>query len=506
MTSLRRPYGYGWRSSKHLFIATACVAMFTETLLYGFVVPILPYMLEVRLHADPAQTQSLTSSLLSIHGFVTLISAPFIAALVDKMANQKIPFLLSLTVCVTGTILVALTPTFWALFLGRLLQAIAGSAAWIVCLAIVTDKAGEGNVGKVMGMSMSFVMMGTVGGPVVAGILLEYRGYWSAWSVPLTILLLDIIARLIMIEPQQPSPPTVNPRLENGSSAITHNSVAAAIENTETSPLLPHHVRTAETGCQASDAPSAAPASGFYVKMLRDARILASVANTIVHSAIIAGFETTFPVHLRQVFNWGPSSVGVIFFILQVPSIFLGPVSGWLRDRFGIRYPTMVGWTLIAPLIWLLGIPGNVNYAGADDKGHGKAIFISSMTGIGIFMPLILGAGFIHTITVLQDIESKQPNIFGANGGRSRAFAMNSVGFNLGLMFGPLLSTFLSEAIGYYYMNLPSAWSWQVFRSAFSIRNTRREIEIPQNKSLASSERQPWVLEWPQHAQYVADH
>lgn len=287
----------------------------------------------------------------------------------------------------------------WALYLGRLLQAIAGSAAWIVCLAILTKKAGEGNVGKMMGLSMSFVMLGTVGGPVVAGVLLEWQGYWSAWSVPLTILVVDIIARLIMIEP---SPPTVDSCLENGSSAITHNGAPAAIENTETSPLLSHQVRNSETCSRDGDNRSAAPASGFYCRMLGDARILASVANTIVHSAIIAGFETTFPVHLRQVFNWGPSSVGLIFFTLQVPAIFFGPVSGWLRDRFGIRYPTMAGWVLVAPLIWLLGIPGNLNYPGADAKGHGKAIFILSTAGIGMAMPLILGAGFVHTISELD--------------------------------------------------------------------------------------------------------
>ncbi|KAL4938534.1 hypothetical protein BDV06DRAFT_225901 [Aspergillus oleicola] len=36
-------------------------------------------MLEVRLHIDPAQTQSLTTRLLTIYGVVTLITAPFIA-------------------------------------------------------------------------------------------------------------------------------------------------------------------------------------------------------------------------------------------------------------------------------------------------------------------------------------------------------------------------------------------------------------------------------------------
>ncbi|PGH27862.1 hypothetical protein AJ80_00412 [Polytolypa hystricis UAMH7299] len=460
--SVQHAYGYAWRSSKFLIIATACIALLTgippspvvvETLLYGFVVPILPYMLEVRLHRDPGETQSLTTGLLSIHGFVTLISAPVTAALLDKTANRKIPLLLSLAMCLTGTLLVAFTPTFWLLYLGRILQALAGSAAWLVCVAMLTENAGERSVGRMMGLSMSFVMTGTIGGPIVGGALLEWLGYWPAWCVPLGILLLDIIARLIMIEPPR------QPR-SDGSSATARDVAKADIENTETSPLLPPlpQVETAETEPQASDTTRPAGQSdGFYFEMLRDVRVLASLANSIVYSAIIAGFNTTLPVHLRQIFNWGSLNVGMTIFILQVPTIFFGPLSGWLRDRVGLRYPTTVGWVLLVPLMWCLGVPGNPTFPWADAESHGKAIFISCMAGIGVVSTLVQGSGFLHTIAVVQDIESKRPNIFGAHGGRSRAFAMNSVGFNLGQMLGPLLAGYLSEAIGYYYMNVTLA-------------------------------------------------
>ena len=58
-------------------------------------------------------------------------------------------------------------------------------------------------MGKTMGMSMSFIMAGTVGGPVVSGALIEWLGYWPAWSVPLAVLQLDMIGRAIAILPDQ---------------------------------------------------------------------------------------------------------------------------------------------------------------------------------------------------------------------------------------------------------------------------------------------------------------
>lgn len=86
-------------------------------LLYGFVVPILPYMLEVRLGQNPAQTQQLTAWLLGIHGFATVIFAPILAHFIDKTSNRRSPLLISLAVAFGGTILVAATPTCMSLAL-----------------------------------------------------------------------------------------------------------------------------------------------------------------------------------------------------------------------------------------------------------------------------------------------------------------------------------------------------------------------------------------------------
>lgn len=68
-------------------------------------------MLEVRLGRDPADTQITISGLLSVHGLATLIAAPVLAALLDRAPNGKTPFLLALTSCVVGTVLVAATPS-----------------------------------------------------------------------------------------------------------------------------------------------------------------------------------------------------------------------------------------------------------------------------------------------------------------------------------------------------------------------------------------------------------
>lgn len=88
-----------------------------ETFLFGFLVPILSYMLEGRLHLDPSQTQPLTSALCTIHGFFGLVSAPVIAHFDDKSSNRKIPLVAALVGCFVGTLMIALARSRKFLFL-----------------------------------------------------------------------------------------------------------------------------------------------------------------------------------------------------------------------------------------------------------------------------------------------------------------------------------------------------------------------------------------------------
>ena len=82
-----------------------------ENFLYGFVVPILPYMIEKRLNLDPAYTQRFTTELLFILGLVSVPAAPVIGHFADKTTSRKIPLLISLVGCTIGTLLVASTPS-----------------------------------------------------------------------------------------------------------------------------------------------------------------------------------------------------------------------------------------------------------------------------------------------------------------------------------------------------------------------------------------------------------
>ncbi|GLA59237.1 hypothetical protein AtubIFM55763_000668 [Aspergillus tubingensis] len=300
--STKRPITQGWRSSSQFVIVTACLAMFTESLLAGFPVPMLPYMLEERLHNDPSQTTSTTNSLLSLQGLAAILAAPSCAALFDTISNQKIPLYLALVLCLAGTALFAITTTSWVLYLGRILQAVAASAAWLACTTMLTEVAGSARAGAMLGLSMSFSTLGTVSGPMFGGVLLGWFGYWPAWSLPMVLLILDMIARFIMIQPDYHL-------LDSQSPISLANRSKICQDVPESSPFLPQSPSfDPDTTTKAeSDSTATAEYRNYYTVMLQDAGMWAAVLNTMSQAALRTAFNATLPVYLRDTFNWGPS-------------------------------------------------------------------------------------------------------------------------------------------------------------------------------------------------------
>lgn len=269
------------------------------------------------------------------------------------------------------------------------MQGVAGSATWIVGFATLSDNVGVEHMGKLLGTATSFVMAGTIGGPMISGSALELFGYWPAWCAPFIVLILDIAMRLVMLE-KRDCRDIVSSKTTSGDEEAS--ALLPPTEATNQTTESDHHAEETEEPAPSEPAPS----RGFYGTMLRDTRVLASIVNTLVASSMITGFETTLPVHLRSTFDWGSLKVGTIFLTLQIPSMILGPVVGWLRDRVGVRYPTTIGWTLTAPLLWLIGVPGQSGFPWASRERGGESIFIAGMTGFGIALPLIRGAGTLQ--------------------------------------------------------------------------------------------------------------
>lgn len=292
--------------------------------------------------------------------------------------------------------------------------------------------------GQTLALAMSFISCGTVSGPAIAGTLFQCVGYWAAWAVPVGLLGLDAVARGVMADNAPPLAGKVD--------GACDDPELDASEPRESDSLLRSHqtksyetidecstygkdnnnsevtVRSSFSSCSSSststldsssNATAPNPTPNFYLTTLTTPALLAGLANTFGFSFILAAFDTTLPLFLRNTFGWGSMPVGLIFLGLQGPIIILGPLVGKMRDRFGCRVPTVLGWALVAPFLALLALVGRPEIAWATSGGsYGEALVIVCIAGIGVGFLLIRGAGAFQVICTVTPSPSSQLNSF----------------------------------------------------------------------------------------------
>ncbi|KAM3419832.1 hypothetical protein BST61_g3161 [Cercospora zeina] len=414
-----------WRSSQSHLIFVATFALFTETLLYGYIVPILKYMVEVRLDLPDERIQILTTALLAN------ISSP------DVFVG-----------CAIGTAMVAWTPSVWVLFLGRIIQGIAGSATWIAAFSMLVDNIAEKRKGTILALAMTFVSCGVLSGPAISGAVFQLAGYWPTWSVPFVLIPIGFITPMLVVNREDESS-------DNGSREVSSTTSTIVSDRDESTRLLSGEERgyqavdsTESNGTSSDhstfDKGSKQPDGGlttsfgdqsFYRVFLSNPRVLAGLANTLFQEAFVSGFDTTLPLHLINTFNWGTLPVGLMFLGLQVPSILLSLPLGGIRDRVGIRTPTVVGWILLIPSLWLIGASEWIDLNIGPRHFDGEPAVITG------------------TVAIVKEMEESSPGGLGPNGANSKLSAIMEMTINMGIMLGPLIAGGLATTIGYYYMN-----------------------------------------------------
>ncbi|KAJ5928373.1 hypothetical protein N7466_007329 [Penicillium verhagenii] len=425
----QRAVRHHWRSSDGFIISTMCLALFTDELLFAFMVPLLPTILEDRIGLAASSTQRYTSIFLAEGAFVSVVSSPFIGSIADATSSKKLLLLILLVLALVSVVCLSLTTTLSWLFIGRFFQSIASNALWIVGMVTMTENIGSEHMGKIAGLSSTMTAVGTTTGPVLAGILFGLGGYWLAWAGAIGFLVVDIIMRLLMVERQHTS------------------------ENEERDPLLNDSSESPSTP-NGIDSPEASPVEiqgwRFYLCLFRQSRFAAGIFGYYVSALLIACFESTLAVHVRDAFGWGVLPVGLLMTSIQGPGMVLAPFVGWLRDRIGSRTPTTIGFIALIPFLFLLGIPGDDRFPWANEGSRGKVIYAVSMAMLGCLMCMLGGVGTMEATETIDLLETDNPGIFGPNGGYSRAIAITGMSFMAGLMTGPLLAGLLVEQLGYF--------------------------------------------------------
>lgn len=193
------PSFLAFRSSQTFIVTTVCLAIFTDILCYGLIVPVMPFSLTVQASVPDDQVQQWTAILLACYNAALVVGSPIAGIYADHSSSRRWPLLLGLLALCACTVLLCLAKSVALLIVGRLLQGLSAAIVWTVGLALLVDTVGR-DIGQAMGWVSIAMAVGLLVAPVIGGAVYAVAGYYAVFYTAFAVIFCDIVLRLVLVE------------------------------------------------------------------------------------------------------------------------------------------------------------------------------------------------------------------------------------------------------------------------------------------------------------------
>jgi MFS family permease len=314
----------------------------------------------------------------------------------------------------SATILFALAPSLTFVLIARALQGFATAIVFTVGFALLFDKIGSEQLGQAMGYTSMALSLGWFLGPVVGGVIYKKWGYFAVFTLPLILVAVEIVLRLLIVEEKK----------EKLKVFITD------VEDGETQPLLTPNVQ-----------PKSAQRNALVV-LIQSPRFLIGMFGFSVLNGQMIAMDGVLPVYIKELFGFNSEQVSLVFLALTMPTL-LSPLFGELSDRLGsTKWPAVAGLTLSIPALLLLRMV-------QEDTKKDLVILIVILVVLGLSFAIGLPPLAAEVMHVVEEIEEKNPGIFGPHGATGQAYGLTNAGLGLGCAVGPIAVGFARVEYGW---------------------------------------------------------
>ena len=291
MTTPHNAPAGGTTPTRALIVSSA--ALFTDMLVHGLAVPVLPLLPSV-VAAGPEATGILFSS----YAAAMIVATLFAGRIVDRY-GPRTPLLIGLVGLAAATLLFATGGPYWLLLVARLAQGMAGGMSWVAALSLIAATTPMEKRGQSMGIALSTITLGVLIGPPLAGFLVEHFGTASPFLFAAAVALADGVLRIMFVKD--------SPRVTDDTAG----------------PLA-------------------------VLKVPGSFSIVLAVA---VGAAVLSGIEPVLPVHLGA----SALTVGLLFGLAALASIIANPVVGRLVTTTSPRMLVGAGVIAVAAALVVTG-------------------------------------------------------------------------------------------------------------------------------------------------------
>ncbi|KAI9045641.1 MFS transporter [Aspergillus affinis] len=483
-----RPICLEWRSSKVFILFMVAFAMFTDMLLYGLIVPVIPTVLTQRVGLAVDQEQQWTSILLALYGSMLLVFCPISGYVADRIQSRRWPLLVGLVIMGASTALLCVGSNLALWITGRLFQGASAAVVWTVGMALLADNVETDELGGAMGLASSGMTLGVMVGPLLGGVLYEHAGYYAVFGLAFGFIGLDIFFRLVMIEKKdaakwlkndsesdsetetarnRDSEPQTPQFLADPIDSSERGLATTPTQDTETSsPDRQDHSTDTSSTCTANtpdeaaasmrsksenahsraSTPTTSPnplSHNRLLTLLKSRRLAVALFAYFIQATCVMCFDSVLPLFVRDTFGWGQAGQGLIFIPLSLPHIG-DPLTGFIVDRWPrCRIYLAAGAFLAAvPLLVCL------RFVTENTLGD-KALLCALLALIGVVGGVLEPPIMVEITYLIEKKEKEFPHVFGKGGGLALGYGVMNAAWAAGSLIGPIYGGFIRDHDGW---------------------------------------------------------
>ena len=335
---------------------------------------------------------------------------------------------------------------------------------WVVGLALLADTVPQDRLAMAMGYVGAGMSVGILIGPLLGGIVFDRAGYGAVFAIAYGLIGLDVVLRLLLVEKKvaarwvteaggRDSAWNEQGRQQSGG-VETAPASSGTWEDKQPAVALPSDPESCppDSSTQGRLESNGPPTKRRVrdrlpplLSLLYSRRLLTALFGAIMQASIMTAFDSVLTIHVADTFHWSSTGAALLFLPIVIPS-FLGPVFGWLSDRYGGRYLAAVGFLCACPpLVCLRYIDSNT----IEDKVLICALLV--LVGLSLTMTF---PPFMAEISAVVEAKEKKMVAngmrgYGPGGAYAQAYALFNMAFAAGCTLGPLLAGFLVEQKGW---------------------------------------------------------
>ena len=281
----------GTTPTRALVVSSA--ALFTDMLVHGLAVPVLPLLPSV-VAAGPEATGILFSS----YAAAMIVATLFAGRIVDRY-GPRTPLLIGLVGLAAATLLFATGGPYWLLLVARLAQGIAGGMSWVAALSLIAATTPNGETRAVDGYRTVDHHPWCAHRPAVGGVPGRALGHRFPFLFAAAVALADGVLRIVFVK----------------------------------------------------DSPRVTDDTAGPLAVLKVPGSLSIVLAVVVGAAVLSGIEPVLPVHLGA----SALTVGLLFGLAALASIIANPIVGRLVATTSPRMLVGAGIAAVAAALMVTG-------------------------------------------------------------------------------------------------------------------------------------------------------